>query len=259
VAHCKLNYCRKVVPAGNDFYRLKVGEDDIADFDFLRDIYQHEFGLSYYTVFVPLTVKSGKDARHFLEKALELGLEPVPHPAHNGSLRKLSLYLPAAMTAQIDAHPNSMARSDLIRGLISAAAVHNGKSAVAGPQVHQSVKWTQHRAQQEMVDTILKGIHAKKITLLEGSTGIGKSRVIARAALKLPSATTIGIFAPTLGVLYQLFEEFLETAKKELKIDPPQSRFTSADAISSILLSLKKFFRYSRPARLRRLLAPKDG
>jgi Rad3-related DNA helicase len=174
-----------------------------------------------YTVFVPLTVKSGKDARHFLEQALALGLEPTPHPAHYGSLRKLSLYLPATLTAQIDAHPNPIARSDLIRGLISAATTNNGKSAVAVPQVHQSVKWTQHKAQQEMVDALMKAIASKKIVLLEGSTGIGKSRVIARAALKLPSVTTIGIFAPTLAVLYQLFEEFLETAKKELKIDPP--------------------------------------
>ena len=177
-----------------------------------------------YTIFVPSAVPSGKDARHLLEKALELGLEPTPHPAHTANLRKLSLYLPATLTAQIDAHPSSLSRSDLIRGLVSAAADQsNGQTSAAaapGIQVSESRKWNQHRAQQQMVETMMKGIRAKKIVILEGSTGIGKSKVLATTALQLPSSTTIGIFAPTLTVLYQLLEEFLTTAK-ELKLDPP--------------------------------------
>ena len=172
-----------------------------------------------YTAFVPLTVGSGKCARQLLGKALELGLEPTPQPAHTSNLRKLSLYLPAILTVQIEAHPSSLSRSDLIRGLIS-AALHHSKGQSATAAVSESRKWNLHRAQQEMVDILMKGIRAKKITLLEGSTGIGKSRVIAKSALQLPSSTKIGIFAPTLAVLYQLVEEFLNRAKA-LRIDPP--------------------------------------
>jgi CRISPR type IV-associated DEAD/DEAH-box helicase Csf4 len=71
-----------------------------------------------------------------------------------------------------------------------------------------------------MVAVLCKGIRGQKIRLLEGSTGIGKSRVIARAAFELPPKTKIGVFAPTLAVLYQLFNESLTTARA-LKAEPP--------------------------------------
>jgi ATP-dependent DNA helicase DinG len=203
-----------------------------------------------YTISVPSTVASGKEARHLLEQALALGLEPAPPPAHTVNLRKLSLYLPTTLTAQLEGHPSSLSRSDLIRGLVSAAvAQSNGQSAVAsqGLPVNESRKWNLHRAQKDMVDTLLKGIRTKKIILLEGSTGIGKSRVIARAALKLPlSNPTIGIFAPTLTVLYQLVEEFFDTAKQECKIEPQKiavyigkRNFIDQEKLAAILPALE--------------------
>jgi ATP-dependent DNA helicase DinG len=172
-----------------------------------------------YTVFLPLTVRSGKYARQLLEMALKIGLEPTPLPVDTDTLRKLSLYLPPILTAQIEAYPSFLSRSDLIRGLVSAAIYHsNGQSTAVAAS--KAPKWNLHRVQEEMVDTLMRGIRAKKITLLEGSTGIGKSRVIAESALRLPPSTKVGIFAPTLSVLYQLVEEFLNHAKA-LKIDPP--------------------------------------
>jgi hypothetical protein len=78
---------------------------------------------------------------------------------------------------------------------------------------------------------------------LEGSTGIGKSRVIAESALRLPPSTKVGIFAPTLSVLYQLLEEFLNRAKA-LKIDPPSIALYIGKRISSICISSKRFFKY---------------
>ena len=48
-----------------------------------------------YTVFVPLTVRSGKYARQLLEMALKIALEPTPLPVDTGTLRKLSLYFAA--------------------------------------------------------------------------------------------------------------------------------------------------------------------
>ena len=177
-----------------------------------------------YTVFVPLSVESGKEARHLLEQALALGLEPAPHPAHTVHLRKLSLYLPTTLTAQLEAHPSAVHGSDLIRGLVSAAvAVSNGQASAVASST-ESRKWNLQRAQKDMVDTLLRGVRTNKITILEGSTGIGKSRVLARAALQLPkSSPTIGIFAPTLSVLYQLVEEYLDTARKEFGIVAPQN------------------------------------
>ena len=149
-----------------------------------------------YTIFVPSAVASGKDARRLLEKALELGLEPTPHSAHTANLRKLSLYLPATLTAQIDAHPSSLSRSNIIRGLVSAAADQSNRKASAaaapGIQVAESRKWNQHRAQQEMVDTMMKGIRAKKIVILEGSTGIGKSKVLPKPLCDFPPVQRSG-------------------------------------------------------------------
>jgi hypothetical protein len=51
-----------------------------------------------YTIMVPSSVASGKEARGLLEKALDLGLEPTQAASPN--LRKLSLYLPAALSAR---------------------------------------------------------------------------------------------------------------------------------------------------------------
>jgi ATP-dependent DNA helicase DinG len=175
-----------------------------------------------YTVMVPSGVASGKEARELLEKALDLGLEPSL--AQNSNLRKLSLYLPTVLSARLAAHPSPIAENDLIRGLISAAIAHcsaHSATPILEPVDHHLDlrKWNLYRAQQEMVDALSKGIRENKITLLEGSTGIGKSRVIARTALELPAKARFGIFAPTLAILYQLFSEFLKTAA--LRTEPP--------------------------------------
>jgi hypothetical protein len=93
-------------------------------FEAKTQIHVAHFGLESvvnYTIFVPLTVHSGKYARQLLEMALKLGLEPTPLPIHTSTFRKLSLYLPTILTAQIEAYPSSLSRSDLIRGLVSAA------------------------------------------------------------------------------------------------------------------------------------------
>src|SRR5579863_9965126 len=98
-----------------------------------------------YTILVPPAVESGKYARQLLEKALELNLQPSPRPAHTDNLRKLSLYLPGNLTAQIDAHQSPFSRSDLIRGLVSAALEKRSASAtVASSQnvsIRESRKW----------------------------------------------------------------------------------------------------------------------
>ncbi len=176
------------------------------------------------TVFLPSIVASSEDARGLLQKALDLSLEPLAPPYNTADLRKLSFYLSTTLNSQLKRHRSSISRSDLICGLVL-AALGNGQSDANSLPGIQSVsalrKWNQHRAQQEMVDTMLKGIRGKKIVLMEGSTGIGKSRVIATTALRLNDGKKIGIFAPTLTVLYQLFEEFLTTAGKLKRDHPP--------------------------------------
>jgi hypothetical protein len=176
-----------------------------------------------YTITVPSGVASGKEARGLLEKALDLGLEPSL--AQNSNIRKLSLYLPTVLSARLAAHPSQIAEDDLIRGLISAAIAHRSEHSatpILEPVDHHLDlrKWNLYRTQQEMVAALSKGIRENKITLLEGSTGIGKSRVMARTALELPAKAKVGIFAPTLAILYQLFSEFLKTARA-LKTDLP--------------------------------------
>ena len=96
----------------------------------------------------------------------------------------------------------------------------------------------------------MKGIRAKKIVILEGSTGIGKSKVLAKTALQLPSSTTIGISAPTLAVLYQLLEEFLTTAKELETQSPLDCHLHRQTQFLSTWRSLKRCFPHSRPERL---------
>ena len=88
---------------------------------------------------------------------------------------------------------------------------------------------------------MLKGISNKMIVLMEGSTGIGKSRVIATTVLRL-AGKKIGIFAPTLAVLYQLFEEFLHTAGKDhppIAIYIGRRNFVDAAKLEDILAVLE--------------------
>lgn len=175
-----------------------------------------------YVVSVPLELASAKEIRRLLEKSLNLDLKPS-RSSNSGKLREVSFYAPPTLAAQIEAYPSSLSRSELIQGLVSAIAdrsdSQDDEQSLMAEDSSGRGKWHQGKAQKEMVDIIRKAIREKRVLFLEGSTGIGKSRVLAQAALQLSSSVRIGVFAPTLAVLYQLFEEFLATAKT-LKITP---------------------------------------
>jgi hypothetical protein len=87
-------------------------------------------------------------------------------------LKQISLYLPAVLEARIQAHPSRMVESELMRGLICAAL----KEATPAKK-HELSRWSQNRVSGRK--------KVGQITLLEASTGIGKSRVIARIILEL--------------------------------------------------------------------------
>ena len=164
------------------------------------------------TVFLPSIIASSDEARRLLQQACALSLTPVEPPHKADGFKKFSFYVPPILSAALKRYHDSLSGSDLICGLIL-AALGNGQSASAS-LVNVSRKWNQTRCQKDMVDIMLKGISNKMIVLMEGSTGIGKSRVIATTVLRL-AGKKIGIFAPTLAILYQLFEEFLHTAGKD--------------------------------------------
>jgi hypothetical protein len=112
-----------------------------------------------------------------LEGALDQGLVPVRDWVQTGNCNKLSLYLSNVLAARIEGHGSDPESSDLISALVT-AAVHHGNGFKEKKAVVQGAlerRWNQGQAQQQMVDLLLKGIRNKKITILEESTGIGKS------------------------------------------------------------------------------------
>jgi MoxR-like ATPase len=68
---------------------------------------------------------------------------------------------------------------ELMRRLICAALKEGSPTAKYEP-----AGWNRNRVQDEMVAILKRAIASQQIALLEGSTGIGKSRVIARTVIE---------------------------------------------------------------------------
>ena len=125
-----------------------------------------------YTISLPEEVTSGKHARLLLERALDYQLAPIR--AKRGPLKQIALYLPAVIEARIQSRSDAAQwdQSELMGRLIC-AALKEGPPAAK----YEAAGWNRNRVQDEMVAILKRAIALHQIALLEGSTGIGKSRV----------------------------------------------------------------------------------
>ena len=160
-----------------------------------------------YTISLPEEVTSGKRARLLLERALDYQLAPIRAKA--GPLRQSAFYLPAVIEARIQSRSDAAQwdQSELMRRLICAALKEGSPAAK-----YEAAGWNRNRVQDEMVAILKRAIALHQIALLEGSTGIGKSRVIARAVAEHGSNKRIGVFGPTLQVVYHLAKALLDVS-----------------------------------------------
>jgi len=170
-----------------------------------------------YTISLPEEVKSGSHARQLLERALDYRLEPIR--ARAGPLKQIALYLPPVIEARIQAlHDNDFDQPELMRRLICAALKEGSPAAKYEP-----AGWNRNRVQDEMVAILKRAIASQQIALLEGSTGIGKSRVIARTVVEHGSKKRIGVFGPTLQVVYHLAKALLDVSETATKRKRPRT------------------------------------
>ena len=93
-------------------------------------------------------------------------------------------------------------------GRLICAALKEGPPAAK----YEAAGWNRNRVQDEMVAILKRAIALHQIALLEGSTGIGKSRVIARTVAEHGSNKRIGVFGPTLQVVYHLAKALLDVS-----------------------------------------------
>ena len=170
-----------------------------------------------YTISLPEEVKSGTHARQLLERALDYRLEPIRAKA--GPLKQIALYLPPVVEARIQSlEDNRLAQPELMRRLICAALKEGSPAAKYEP-----ARWNRNRTQDEMVAILKRAIASKQIALLEGSTGIGKSRVIARTVMQHAPNKRIGVFGPTLQVVYHLAKALLAESATATKRKRPRT------------------------------------
>jgi len=93
--------------------------------------------------------------------------------------------------------------------------------------------------QRQFYENVMIGLQHRQIVFAEGSTGIGKSRVIAAAAIHAAQSgmTPVIIAAPTIAVMEQLYNELQTVGPKDLSciILPGASEFVDDLALSAYL------------------------
>lgn len=134
----------------------------------------------------------------------------------------------------LDAAFAGLARAGLDHMLEAQARAEDAASAVAPPPFKDP-----REGQDDFYRSILSSLQAGRICLAEGSTGIGKSRAMVMAAIKLAEdgIKPVVIAAPTLKILGQLWEE-LETLRRDglgTKVQagyvPGQTEFVDANEL----------------------------
>lgn len=164
-----------------------------------------------------------KRARELFALAIERNLEPKILSRANRS-RRSSIYLSLSQATRLTAiaHKHGLEPHEAFAAMVAAAYA----SETSAPSVDLRTS-SRKRLQDLLFDPLMTGIHAGKIVMAEGGTGLGKSRIIGRAALSVLNANPdarIGIFAPTLSVLHHLAEEFI-AACRSAKQDVPKTAF----------------------------------
>lgn len=156
--------------------------------------------------------------RSLLHAALKEGLSPVGFDT--AGLRTAPMRLPAGLLTQLEgaAKVSGLDLKVAFASLCSQGqgvlerrrqSVESALVAQIGPRVDETQFKSAHQAQ--FYAGLRDGLETCKVVMAEGSTGIGKSRVMARVAIEQAKAgkAPVVVSGPTLAVLAHLHEEFV--------------------------------------------------
>ena len=177
-----------------------------------------------------------------LKGKVKLYLAPLLASEFIAYQRKVSALHPERFDSE---QPGSFAAdSALLAALIESMLVRVG----AAPRVEQDGDAERRLLQGRLLTGLESGLNHKQIVFLEGSTGLGKSRVMAEAALKLLAevGTTqpVGMAAPTVAGLAHLAAEVRLTAQAKGLPMPPTSillgrrQFVSVEKVRGLATDL---------------------
>lgn len=141
--------------------------------------------------------------RRLLAYALDHAMDPVPELAPTDTVDVVALPpLDIATATRLRPIPGDSDSAKVER--LVAAAVRNSN----GPGISRDSRDSQEVLQKRLIVPGTAALDAHKIALLEGSTGIGKSRVIAALAAHASTKGPVVIAAPTVSVLSHLASEW---------------------------------------------------
>lgn len=175
----------------------------------------------------------GRAAQHALREAL---LPPAAPPlaVPDAAARAASVYLPADLQAQLQAHrPVGMDAVAFAAHTLAgwAVAQRQHRAPVPARGVSAPAKW--FRAEQkQLLDAALPALLSGNIALAEASTGVGKSRVLAKLADELRRKQhPVTIAVPTIDSMLHVAREF-----DTLGFPPPRIYLGCKQFVSKALL-----------------------
>ncbi|MCW5258894.1 hypothetical protein D5045_00835 [Verminephrobacter eiseniae] len=185
---------------------------------------------------IPAGSNQSQTYRHLLSLAMRGNCEP--EAVDISALPTTMIRLPPAAKAQLDAvaHRHGMDYKAAFAGLCTAGAeimrkqMHQHAGLEKQPAANLPPSFTpKSDNQRRYYELMMVGLSANRIVFAEGSTGIGKSRAMAAAAVEQARAkkTPIVIAAPTVAVMKHLYDELrtLDTTGTSFKVLPGASEF----------------------------------
>jgi ATP-dependent DNA helicase DinG len=156
------------------------------------------------TIYVPAHVGTATEARKILAEAIAKNAAPLWEQPVAGR-KRLPLSLPTSLSSPLSA---LAARKGVQIGAYAEALIWGAvESSRSAPAAKPS---TTSKLRIRLAEAITHCRKNKMFGLIEGSTGIGKSRIIAQAALDAirDGADTVLVAAPTIGNLEHLVSEW---------------------------------------------------
>lgn len=185
------------------------------------EAYRHLFGLA---------IKSG-------DNPVVIDCTPLPRMAI-----RLSPGAKAKLIAAAEAH--GLTTAEAFAGLCVAGLARINNAGRAGKIISRRQDRAppfqpQSPQQQTYYEHIMNGLASSRIVFAEASTGIGKSRVLAAAAMELArqGTTPVVIAAPSIAVMEHLYREWLALDDNKIKgtIMPGASEFVDDAALRAYI------------------------
>lgn len=163
--------------------------------------------------------------RGAVAKALALNAEPVLRD--EGDLARATLHIPPALHDKVEEMAKARGISfqkvwvGLVRAGFAAMSAETASMTYriesADPPPFAVRAGEAGRLQEQYWRSVISPLRQGRIVVAEGSTGLGKGRVLVAAALEqaLAGVKPVAVAAPTLKVLAQLWSEYEELIKQE--------------------------------------------